>query len=221
MALGAVPDTEVLIPHVDFTCVEDLASAERLFASTPCLPFRQAWRSENEDRFQAGRVSLAWSENALLVFARMEDLDIFNDAKGLNQRAWLLGDTFEIFLQDEEAVHYVEFHVTPDNSRVQLRIPGSGRAADAVWLDDETLVESQVWISTGCWHVFARIPATSVSDRISALAGRRWHFSLCRYDYERGNPHPVLSSTSPITEVNFHRLSEWKTLKFAPTTRLE
>jgi len=58
------------------------------------------------------------------------------------------------------------------------------------------------------------IPAASVLDRLCPLPGSQWHFSFCRYDYTRGRPEPVISSTSALAQPDFHRLAEWGNLKF-------
>jgi hypothetical protein len=66
----------------------------------------------------------------------------------------------------------------------------------------------------GRWWVLAAIPADMVADSGVLGPGSRWLFSFSRYDYTRGKPAPVLSSTSPHREVNFHRQQEWGTLLF-------
>jgi hypothetical protein len=64
--------------------------------------------------------------------------------------------------------------------------------------------------------VLTEIPAAVAVDAPTALPDQTWHFSFCRYDYTRGSSHPIISSTSALTQPDFHRLAEWGTLKFEP-----
>lgn len=201
----------------------DLEAVRVAFAgATPCV-LRQAWLAALEPDFAPAQVRAGWRENSLLVFAEITDLDIFTGVTGLNQRAWELGDTFEIFLRPENQAAYVEFHVTPNNQRLQLRF------ADAAVLErvrqtgsiEPALVsgevfQSRTWVRPAerLWCVLAEIPAEAVGARIEPGAANAWRFSFSRYDYTRGRKEPVISSTSPHAEANFHRQQEWGRLIF-------
>jgi len=76
--------------------------------------------------------------------------------------------------------------------------------------------QSWTWVLPGTrsWQALVEIPAAAVLDRSGALPGSQWHFSFCRYDYTRGHPEPVISSTSALALPDFHRLAEWGTLNF-------
>jgi len=54
--------------------------------------------------------------------------------------------------------------------------------------------------STG-WQVLAACPLS--------LCGERSFLSFGRYDHQTGRSEPLLSSTSPHQEPNFHRRHEW------------
>ena len=41
-----------------------------------------------------------------------------------------------------------------------------------------------------------------------------WRFSFSRYDHTRGANNPVLSSSSPHQELDFHRQEDWGRLVF-------
>jgi hypothetical protein len=160
-----------------------------------------------------------------LVFAELTDIDIHSAATALNQRMWELGDTFEMFLRPAGQEAYVEFHVTPNNQRLQLRIanPEALRRARAANVIDEFLLPGDVYYSATWvqpehrrWFVFADIPAVVVCGTTEVIAGSRWHFSFSRYDYSRGSGEPVISSTSPHAEADFHRQQEWGLLEFEP-----
>jgi hypothetical protein len=159
----------------------------------------------------------------LLVFAELEDQDIFTRVTGLNQRFWELGDTFEIFLRPVGQQVYVEFHVSPNNQRLQLRFTDAGmveRLRKAGSFEDALTwgeaFYSRTWLQPDehRWFVFAEVPAKSVSEKTRRLQGARWRFSFSRYDFTRGRDKPVISSTSVHTKPDFHRQSEWGTMSF-------
>jgi hypothetical protein len=192
-------------------------------AATPCA-LGQAWRADEEPDFAPGQVRAGWRRDALLLFAELTDRDIFTRATAPNQRMWELGDTFEIFLRPANRPEYVELHVTPNNQRLQLRIPHTEalRRAQAANEFDEFLLRGNVFHSATWvqpekqkWFVYAAIPAITVCGQDRVNMGSRWLFSFSRYDYTRGGGEPVISSTSPHAEPDFHRQQEWGTLNFA------
>ena len=188
----------------------DLPSVLRVFEAAPPCELRQAWLPSPEPDLRRGTVRAGWEGQALLVLADLADDDIVSAATRLNERAWELGDTFEMFLEADGALAYTELHVTPGNHHVQLRIPiprPEGLAPERMMVVD-TLFESRVWIETGRWRALAEIPFAST-------LGRPARFSFSRYDYSRGRAEPVLSSTSPHAALDFHRRHEWGTLSFS------
>ncbi len=208
------------LPAFDGANLERVRGAFRF--ATPCL-LRQAWLDENGAGFSPAVVRTGWRENSLLVFAQLTDLDIFNGATKPNQRTWELGDVFEMFLQPAETEGYVEFHVTPHNQRLQLRYADGSAAASArrmgnlegVFIPNEVF-HSLTWIERQMcqWYVYAEIPALAVCGSIEPIENTQWRFSFGRYDYTRGVKEPVVSSTSPHAEPDFHRQHEWGLLTF-------
>lgn len=203
----------------------DVEIVRRAFRGAPCIPLRQAWRQFEEFDFVPSEVRVGWRGSSLHVFAEMTDLDIFNHATNHNQQLWLLGDSFEMFFQVANQPAYVEFHVTPNNHRLQLRYEDA-EAASTLRLKDGLAgallpagaFESRVWVQPEVeqWFVYAEIPGMSVSGEAGALNGAQWRFSFGRYDYERAGMRAVLSSSSPHAEADFHRLQDWGTMVFAP-----
>ena len=185
----------------------------------------QAWRAALEPDFTPATVRVGWRGDLLLILADLQDADIFTRATAFNQRMWELGDTFEIFLQPAAAPGYVEFHVTPNNHRLQVafanaaayeRVQASG-CFEEVFVAGE-LFHSQTWCQPEkqTWWVYAEIPAASVGGTTGPLPGSEWRFSFSRYDYIRGRPEPILSSSSPHAVAGYHRRQEWGTLRFVP-----
>jgi hypothetical protein len=199
----------------------DLGQLQATFAGAMPCPLRQNWRAQPDANFLPATVRTGWFEKELLIFAVLTDRDIFTNATGLNQKMWELGDTFEMFLRPVEQTSYSEFHVTPNNQRLQLRIPSEPalRAAQnsgvfTSFLVPGDVIRSAVWVEPGRWFVFARIPAAAVCEQPRSLAGHEWKFSFSRYDYTRVRKEPVCSSTSPHTMLDYHRQQEWGTLLF-------
>jgi hypothetical protein len=209
-----------LLPPFERT---NLESVQRAFQSAvPCL-FRQAWLDQVAAGFSPGTMRMGRRENSLLVFAELTDTDIFNEATKPNQRTWELGDVIEIFLRPSENASYVEFHVTPNNQRLQLRYPNgsaAGRAQKTGRLEEFLIpgeaFYSMTWVeSRKCrWHVLVEIPASAVCGSNAPVENTRWRFSFGRYDYTRGVAKPVISSTSSHALPDFHRQHEWDVLIF-------
>ena len=178
----------------------------------------QGWRDQPEPGFQPARVELRASGEALEVEALLQDEDIHNPVTGFNEPAYLQGDVFEIFLRPVNQRAYLELHVGPANQVFQLRIPSAERFAATrgthepwrAWLITQPCFESRVVCPTdrSAWRVQARIPTAAIAEQ-AVRSGDRWLFSFSRYDYTRGRPEPVLSSSSRHREVNFHRQQEW------------
>lgn len=201
----------------------DLESVRRAFqTATPCL-LQQSWLDEEAAGFSPAVVRTGWHGSSLLVFAELTDTDIFNGATKLNQRTWELGDVFEMFLRSAEKESYVEFHVTPNNQRLQLRYTddaAAGRARKTGRLEDvlvgDEAFKSMTWIENqmGQWYVYAEIPALAVCGSNESIENTQWRFSFGRYDYTRGVTEPIISSTSPHAKPDFHRQHEWGVMTF-------
>jgi hypothetical protein len=210
----------ILCREVPAFSATNLDSVSRAFQHATLLPFRQAWRETSEPDFLPGTVRVGWRGKSLLVFAEMTDDDIFNNATGFNQQAWMLGDAFEIFLWPTNQRDYFELHVTPNNHRLQLRhraapVRRDGDAWQSARVRRE-LFQSKTWVRPDAerWFVYAEIFCASTADHSLPLAGNNWKISFGRYDYSRSRREPVISSTSNHAEPDFHRQQEWPLLNF-------
>jgi len=186
------------------------------------ISLKQAWLEQTEPHFAPATVWTGWRDDEFFVFAKISDADIFSRATQANQRLWELGDSFEIFLRPDGQDAYSELQVSPNNQQLQLRYENTA-ALD--WAKAHNSIEkavrpiafqSSTWVhpETQLWFALAQIPASIICDQPKALAGNLWHVSFCRYDYTRGQTEPLISSTSNFSKPDFHRLSEWKTMKF-------
>lgn len=205
----------------NFDC-EQLDSVRREFYRSEPARLKQSWLPVPQGELEVGLVYTGWKDSDFFVFAELTDVDIFTFAKETGDRLWRLGDTFEIFLGRPDQEAYYEFHVAPNNLKLQLHFPDSQAAG---WVGRTQRFEdlmirrdafvSQTWVvpESKCWFVLGRVSGKLLEPK-GELAGARWSFSFCRYDYTRGEEVPVISSTSPYTKADFHRRHEWGTIRF-------
>jgi hypothetical protein len=201
----------------------NLDAVRATFQNAIACNLEQAWLKKPEADFAPASVRTGWRNDSLLIFAELTDADIFTRATAHNQRFWELGDTLEIFLRPIEQQIYLEFHVAPNNLRLQLRFPDAEavkRAAktnsfENFLIHGESVFQSRTWTQPQRWFVFAEIPARSVAEKPKPPPDSEWLFSFSRYDCTRGRAEPVISSTSPHTAPpDFHRQREWGKLIF-------
>jgi len=211
------------LPAIETTA--DLIAVIHAFRAAPVCKLQQAWRTEPEPGFAPATVRVGWRDNTLLLLAELEDADVFTFARHNNERLWELGDTLEIFLRAADQPAYSEFHVAPNNLRLQLGFTSADHSEQArrngsfasLIVHDITF-NSRTWVlpKINCWYAFVEIPVASVSHAPDCLTGLKCQFSFCRYDYTRGCPVPVISSTSAHSRPDFHCREEWGTLRFQP-----
>lgn len=221
---------ELFCPPLPPFELADWSSVRAAFARLPAWEFRQHWEPSVTPGFRRGLFQAGCWSDALVVFAELDDDDIFNPMTRFNEEAYRHGDAFEMFLRPEGQDAYYELHVTPDNHKLQLRFPspaefrqpagGGRRAGIDEFKQTKPLFQSVTRVDHAAakWSVVARIPFASVVETPEATRLRRWRFSASRYDYTRGATRPVLSSTSPHVRCDFHRIEEWGVLSLAPAT---
>lgn len=200
-----------------------LGDVRRAFDGADAVSLGQAWRDTTEERFAPTTVRVGWREATLCVFAELTDVDVFTTATDDNQRLCELGDAFEVFIHPVGQEAYAEFHVAPNNLQLQLHFPDAGwrdrvSPEDAVakaLMPTHSFV-SRTWLEPDCgrWCVLAEIPASVVCDTVVPLDGSEWRVSFSRYDHTRGGDAPVISSSSPHALPRFHRLHEWRPMRF-------
>lgn len=202
----------------------DPAFIEQAVADLMPIPLQQAWRPAPHPDFRPATVRVGHRDGDLWVWADLEDVDIFNPETRFNHPFYRCGDVFEIFLRPVNQTAYTELHVGPANQQFQLRIPSAETLLDHAsdpdawqrWVIPEPCFESWTWLNPARkrWQVLARIPFAAIAEKGPPAPGDRWHYSFSRYDYTRGQPEPVHSSSSPHQELSFHRQQEWGELRF-------
>jgi hypothetical protein len=208
------------LPSFDRT---DLTQVRNAFRDSRAIPLGQAWNRIPDPGFAPAEVRVGQDRSNVVVLAQLTDADIFTTAEGLNERLWERGDAFEMFLGPEEKPAYIELQVAPNNQRLQLRYPNraaldqareTGNLTEA-WIPGAAF-QSATWIekSPSRWSVLAEIPIDLVDDAPGNPHKMAWRFSFSRYDHTRGATRPVLSSSSPHLELDFHRQEDWGRLVF-------
>jgi hypothetical protein len=187
------------------------------------LDFTQPWFSHAEADFKPGRVWLGVQGDDLLVYSVLDDDAPANRATQWNDPTWMTGDVLELFFQAEGRPGYHEFHVTPENCRLQLFFPSREsfreKRGHRHWAIAESRFESATRINDARnrWEAFMRIKLALVLDAPRDDGSRRFKFSFSRYDYQPGRKRPVTSATAALSAPDFHNMDEWSWAEVART----
>ncbi len=174
--------------------------------------------------FHPGWARLGWNVSVLVAEFAFAGNGAGNRARGLNERAHLLGDVGEIFLQWAGADRYIEIQVTPENQRLQLGWSGERIAAvrkGQATLEDFTIsdpdwVQSVTTVAPTFWSARVVVPAAAI------LAGGREFdpetallAAVGRYDYG-GRETPILSASTDFRGQPFHTRAAWHRVRLEP-----
>jgi len=210
--------------------IDDWKAADAPFKTAEFADFQQGWTDRPSPDFRPAKAAAAWTDNALIVYAELCDDDIFNDTgEGeFNKIAIDSGDVFEIFLGPAGQDSYYEFHVSPRNQKIQLRLPFPKcfEKLQPAFKSSEAMLETfKIWSpviqsrvrtdrAAGKWWVLVEIPFSMLVEKGPVVAGLKWSFSFCRYDYTRPGRNLAYSSTSPHSAINYHLVDEYGVLEF-------
>jgi hypothetical protein len=191
------------------------------FKECPKLVFDQPWHTASEAGWQGGTVRIGWQDDRFLYLVTLTDAHLVATATRRNQFLWQLGDVLEVFAGVVGQQGYIEYHTDPLGKTLQLRwtddlafknVTEVAKVADFIVADDAALVRVRR-VNQG-WQVYGEIPAASLPGGRAPLAGQTWQVNFGRYDYRDLESQPLLSSTSPLTKLSFHRRDEWRTIRF-------
>jgi len=175
----------------------------------------QAWKVSPVAEFQPGQIWMGVVGDDLAVYAVLRDDQPANRAVEWNEPTWMTGDVLEFFFQAEGRDAYFEFHVTPENCRLQLKMPSRAafleRRGHRHWAIIESLFQSVARVNADRteWEVAMRIPLARVLDLPRADGARRFKYCFSRYDYQPGREKPVTSATAKLSGTDFHNMAEW------------
>ncbi len=204
----------IVIPTVPAFDWENWDSAGSALRQGRRLEYGQSWFAEPEADFKPGTVWMGIQGEDLVVYAVMRDDAPRNRAVSLNEPTWTTGDVVEMFFQAEGRIGYYEFHVTPENQRLQLFFPSTAdfRLGKGIrhWSIEESKFESRARVTDDQhWEILMRIKLSLVFDEPREDKTRRFRFMFGRYDYVPGRENPVTSATARMTKSNFHHIPEW------------
>ncbi|MFA6289663.1 MAG: hypothetical protein WC661_19960 [Opitutaceae bacterium] len=205
----------LVIPPVEGFALDDWEATVLAMKAGVRLDLRQPWLTQAEADFQPAQVWLGIQGDELVAYAWLRDDQPSNRTVQWNEATWMKGDVLELFFHAEGRPGYFEFHVTPENQRLQLFFPSAAafreRRKFHTWAIAESRFESAARINdtrTG-WEVAMRIKLALVLDGPRDDGSRRFRFSFSRYDYQPGRVRPVTSATPPLSKPDFHNMSEW------------
>jgi hypothetical protein len=190
-----------------------------LFASALETPL--FWQEGNRDLFRPGLVRMGWDESGLRIYASLEDDCVFTHVNQDNQRAWNLGDVFEIFVKNASREDYFEFHLTPNQYRLQLHFPAPKTIEQvvtrAIPLESlfvgPHLFDFITRTTPHGWEVMALLPTFTIEPQAATLADKTLRLCFGRYDYSEAETSPILSSSIQFKVLNFHCVEEWAYVK--------
>ncbi|MFN9346040.1 MAG: carbohydrate-binding family 9-like protein, partial [Planctomycetota bacterium] len=195
--------------------------------------FRTAWIQGDSQSYdpQTTQAKLVWDRDYLYVWAKLKDKDIQANITQRDEQTWL-DDCFELFLKpSKNHTGYYEFHVTPANTQMDLYIPERIGKAYALYKSQHEFdfqsaaqVDGTIEDRTDtdrAWQVEFKIAWKDFYPTGGRpTEGELWNYSLCRYDYDRAQEQPRLTSISPLTHPSIHRHEEFAEIQFiGPTFR--
>jgi hypothetical protein len=203
-------------PRIENLKAGDFQAAALAITGGPWT-MQQAWLRKPDKAFLPAVVRFAWEPDALWVLADLSDDFITARSTGHNQKLWMLGDVFEIFVARNRTQFYLELHVNPKGHKLHLRLSPEivKKMKSGVHVFDESqasVSEFDGWVKKGKggWQVLARVPAAILPNGKPFRSGQKLDISFSRYDAgPKGTPE-ILSSTSPHKALNYHRRHEWR-----------
>jgi len=197
-----------------------MGALEETFREAPAIEFGQYWLENMEPGFASGRVRMGWKEDRFLFFAELQDREVVSEASERNQALWEMGDVLEMFTGVKNHPSYLEYHTAPNGQILQLLWPDAEALAayriqknPKPYMIYDDLAVAHARLVNGGWQVYGEVPAASLPGAGVPLRGTKWEINFGRYDYAR-NGELVLSATSPLTQLLFHRRPEWREITF-------
>jgi len=186
--------------------------------------FVQFWQTRIPKMGSAAR--MMWDNDALYFYGEMHDEDLYADITEHNGMCWL-NDVFELFFKPNEKDRpYYEFQVNAAGTHLEMYLPSRGAGGYGRFgkKDVKLGMVSAVKLNGTLnkfqdkdegWIVEGKIPWTAFAPTGGKpKPGDLWRYSLCRYDYAVTHERPELSSTSLLTQSDFHRYEDYGKMKF-------
>jgi hypothetical protein len=167
---------------------------------------------------------LVWDDDALYYAGSMTDSELRSYGTKRNDTLWD-GDVFELFLKPSaDKPAYFEFQANPKMFVFEMAFPRRGAElgayTEAPLLGNKAVVALDGTLDQSGdrdrgWTVEGRIPWSAFANgEAKPKPGDEWFFAICRYDYGPEGTKPVLMSSAPLTQPNFHRYEDYGKLRF-------
>ena len=154
----------------------------------------------------------------------MTDAELRAFGSNRNDHLWE-GDVFEMFFKpSKQRPEYYEFQANPRAVVFEVAFPRRGPIGHP--FNEEPVLGNKAVVALEgtldqpgdrdrSWTVEGRIPWTAFARSGGApKPGSSWSFAVCRYDYGPAGSKPVLMSSAPLTQLNFHRYEDYGSLRF-------
>jgi hypothetical protein len=189
--------------------------------------FASYWNKQ--DVGKGTRAMLAWDDENLYFAATMTDAELRAYGTKHNDSLWL-GDVFELFFKpSKDDPAYYEFEVNPKSLVLELPFPKRGARFEELAAKPPLGTKVVAKINGTLdrpgdqdkgWTVEGKIPWTIFAPTGGKpRPGETWFFALCRYDYGPEGTKPILMSSAPLSQPNFHRYEDYGRLTFEGPSR--
>ena len=207
-----------LIPEVDGRLDELVWSQARTY---PLVFSRDREGAPRE----GGEVQFAWNRHGLYVAARLRDSDVLAHSKEDEDKHYLLGDVFELFVKPASDSYYWELFATPRERKTTIfwfksakgtvfSDPMTGHSFRSLKVGSQvqgTLNQSSD--SDEGWTVELWVPASYLTHFGEAWGPEgSWRIFCGRYNYGKGFEQPELSMHPPLSATRYHLTGEYAEL---------
>ena len=186
------------------------------------LDLLQWWLGTGHRPEEDASAYVGWTTEGLCFYVRLEDSDIFTQARQDNEQLWARGDTVEFFLKPgTKREDYWEIHISPNGLIMDIYIPSREKLMSKIVSWEEVLAPesgTRKRIHTApadaLWSVECCVPWQAFGSGTAPEPGTVWQIAICRYNYTTGSEEPELSSTAHFSERGFHRYEDYHDLVF-------
>jgi len=190
-------------------------------AAQPMTHFASFW----EKKERPGTIAyLVWDDEAIYYGGVMTDRELKAFGTKRNESLWN-GDVFELFFKPStEKPEYFEFQANPLATVFEMAFPGRGKIngdyPSYPVLGNQAVVKlvgtlDKPGDTDTSWTVEGRIPWSAFANvGGKPKSGAIWSFAICRFDYGPEGTKPVLMSSAPLSQAQFHLYEDYGKLKF-------
>eukprot|EP01063_Lacrimia_lanifica_P012425 TRINITY_DN19059_c0_g2_i1.p2 TRINITY_DN19059_c0_g2~~TRINITY_DN19059_c0_g2_i1.p2 ORF type:complete len:218 (+),score=71.98 TRINITY_DN19059_c0_g2_i1:52-705(+) len=201
---------------------EDGFVARSTLGSLPRVELKQHWEAPGQLPKERGCGWLAYGTDGLRMGVEFQETGPFTTATKDQQPLYQLGSVAEFFVQPDVSVkgEYWEVHVAPNNLLTDVFVTDrdaftSGKETYESALAHASNTVHKAVVDGNKWSAEVIIPWSAFGLTAPPTRGTEWGYSICRYNYpDRRLDDPEYSSTSPHAQLGYHRVEEYRRLRF-------